>query len=78
MAAGLHMMVGPLTTLLSFIPFLGDFGSGMIRFVLTVAAAIISLVFYLAIYYWWVVLIIIVCVFAFIMYKKKGAQPQSA
>jgi hypothetical protein len=78
MSAGLHMMVGPLTTLLSFIPFLGEFGSGMIRFVLTVAAAIISLVFYLAIYYWWVVLIVIVGVFAFIMYKKKGAQPQSA
>lgn len=78
MSAGLHMMVGPLTTLLSFIPFLGEFGSGMIRFVLTVAAAIISLVFYLAIYYWWVVLIVIVVIFGFIMYKKKGAQPQAA
>jgi len=78
MSAGLNMMVGPLNTLLDFIPFIGQFGAGMIRFVLTVAAAIISLVFYLAIYYWWVVLILIVAIFAFVMYKKKGAQPQAA
>ncbi len=73
MSAGLNMMVGPLTTLLDFIPYIGEFGAGLIRFVLTLIAAIISVVFYLAIYYWWVVLLVVAAIVAFIVYRKKSA-----
>ncbi len=78
MSAGLNMIVGPLTTLLDFIPVIGQFGAGLIRFVLTLVAAVISIVFYMAIYYWWVVLIAIAVIVGFIIYKKKSAQPQAA
>ncbi|HNR87568.1 MAG TPA: TMEM43 family protein [Spirochaetota bacterium] len=78
MAAGLNGMVGPLTTLLDFIPYVGEFGAGAIRFVLTLVAAIISIVFYLLVYYWWIVLIIVAGVVGFLIYRKKMAKPAAA
>lgn len=79
MSAGLNMMLGPITTLLDFIPFIGTLGASAIRFVLTLTAAILSLVFYFAIYYWWVILIVVgVVVIAIVMKKKGGAAPAAA
>ncbi len=78
MAAGLNMLVGPLTTLLDFIPYVGEFGAGLIRFILTIVAAVLSLIFYLLVYYWWIVLIIVAGVVGFLIYKKKSAAPASA
>ncbi len=78
MSVGLNGMVGPITTLLDFIPYVGEFGASAIRFVLTLVAAILSIVFYLLVYYWWIVLIIVAAVVGFLVYRKKTAAPKPA
>jgi hypothetical protein len=78
MSVGLNGMVGPITTLLDFIPYVGEFGASAIRFVLTLVAAVLSVVFYLLVYYWWIVLIIVAAVIGFLIYRKKMAPPKAA
>jgi hypothetical protein len=78
MAAGLMGMVGPITTLLEFIPFLGGLGSGLIKVVLALVALLLSAIFWWVIKLWWLVLIVIIAVAAFLIYKKKSAHPAAA
>lgn len=75
MAAGLIMMAGPITTLLEFIPLIGGLGSGMIRFILGLAALVISAVFWWVVKLWWLVLLILIGLglFLYINKKKKAA-----
>lgn len=71
MAIGLNGMVGPVTTLLDFIPFIGEMGAGAIRVVMTIIALILAAIFYWLIKLWWLWLIlIVVAVVAFIVIKK--------
>jgi hypothetical protein len=71
MAIGLNGMVGPITTLLDFIPFIGEMGAGAIRVVMTIVALVIATLFYWLIKLWWLWLIlIVVAVVAFIVIKK--------
>lgn len=79
MAIGLNGLVGPITTLLDFIPFLGQMGAGLIRIVLTIIALIIATVFYWAIKLWWLWLILIaVIAVVIIVLKKRKAAAASA
>jgi hypothetical protein len=71
MAIGLNGMMGPVTTLLDFIPFIGEMGAGAIRVVMTIIALVIATLFYWLIKLWWLWLIlIVVAVVAFIIIKK--------
>jgi len=78
MAIGLVLLAGPVTTLLEFIPFLGELGSGVIKVVLVIIALIISAVFYWLIKLWWLWLIIIAALIAFIIIKRRTAKPAEA
>ncbi|TGL77683.1 TMEM43 family protein [Leptospira yasudae] len=71
------MMAGPLTSLLSFIPFLGDLGSGLIKVVLGVIAFVITAITILLIKFWYIWLILLLGGIGYAIYKKKYA-PQSA
>jgi hypothetical protein len=78
MAIGLVLLAGPVTTLLEFIPFLGELGSGVIKVVLVIIALIISAIFYWLIKLWWLWLIIIAALIAFIIIRRRSAKPAEA
>jgi len=78
MAIGLNGMVGPLTTLLEFIPFLGDLGAGAIRVVLTIIALVISALFYWLIKLWFLWLILIIAGVVAMIVIKKLKKPAAA
>jgi hypothetical protein len=75
MAMGLMMLVGPITKLLEFIPFVGGMGAGLIKFVLALVAFILSVVIWWVAKLWWVILIVMVAGIAYGIYKKKAASP---
>ncbi len=78
MAAGLNMLVGPITTLLEFIPVIGSMGSGIIRFVLGLVALILSAIFWWVVKLWWLILLVILLIVGFLYYRKKSAKPAAA
>ncbi len=78
MAIGLNGMVGPLTTLLEFIPFLGDLGAGAIRVVLTIIALVISALFYWLIKLWFLWLVLIIVGVIALIVVKKMKKPATA
>jgi hypothetical protein len=77
MWAGFSMMSGPLLTLLEFIPFVGDFGAGAIKFVLGVVAFILTAITIILVKFWYVWLIIIVGGIGFAIYKRNQAKAQA-
>ncbi|TAL39654.1 MAG: hypothetical protein EPN93_00865, partial [Spirochaetes bacterium] len=79
MAAGLMMLVGPITTLLEFIPFIGGLGSGLIKVVLAIVAFVLSAIFWWVVKLWWLILLVVLGFVAFGIYKKKtAAAPKPA
>jgi len=78
MAIGLNGMAGPLTTLLEFIPFLGDLGAGAIRVVLTIIALVISALFYWLIKLWFLWLILIIAGVVAMIVIRKMKKPATA
>ena len=78
MAIGLNGMVGPLTTLLEFIPFLGELGAGAIRVVLTIIALVISALFYWLIKLWFLWLVLIIAGVIALIVVKKMKKPAAA
>ncbi|WP_036095834.1 TMEM43 family protein [Leptospira weilii] len=77
MFSSFTLMAGPLTSLLSFIPFVGDLGGGLIKVVLGVIAFVITAITILLIKFWYVWLIILLGAIGYGIYKKKYAS-QSA
>ncbi|GIX43512.1 MAG: hypothetical protein KatS3mg129_3245 [Leptospiraceae bacterium] len=55
---GLILIVGPFLDLIEMIPILGNFGAGIIRFILFVFAFIVMGISFLLIEYWYIVLIL--------------------
>jgi len=78
MAIGLNGMVGPVTTLLDFIPFIGEMGAGAIRVVMTIIALIIAALFYWLVKLWWLWLILIVVAVVAYIVIKKTRKPATA
>lgn len=78
LGGGLSMIVGPLLSLIEYIPLIGGFGAGLIRVIFFITAAVVMGITYVFLRYWYVVLIlfvILVAVVAFIaMSRRKQAQ----
>jgi hypothetical protein len=72
------MMSGPFTTLLEYIPFVGDFGSGALKFVFGVIAFIITSITIIIVKFWWLWLLIIVGGIGFGYYKRQQQKAQQA
>ena len=54
MWAGLSLLVGPVTMLLDFIPFVGTMGSSVIRFALGIVAFVITAVTIILVKFWYI------------------------
>ncbi|ASV07197.1 TMEM43 family protein [Leptospira interrogans] len=71
MFSSFTLMAGPLTSLLSFIPFVGDLGGGLIKVVLGIVAFIITAITILLIKFWYIWLVILLGGIGYGIYKKK-------
>ncbi len=60
LGGGLALLVGPLLQLIEFIPFIGGFGAGLIRFIFFAFAFVFMGVVFLLIEYWYLVLLLFV------------------
>ncbi|TGK29035.1 hypothetical protein EHQ12_00990 [Leptospira gomenensis] len=78
MFSSFTLMAGPLTSLLSFIPFLGDLGGGLIRIVLGVVAFVITAITILLIKFWYIWLLLLLGGIGYAIYKKRSATPSGA
>lgn len=78
LGGGLSLLVGPLLTLIEFIPIIGDFGAGLIRFVFFAFAFVTMGLSFLLIEYWWLVLILFVLLVAGILFIAKGRKSKAA
>ncbi|MCB1167610.1 MAG: hypothetical protein KDK33_15740 [Leptospiraceae bacterium] len=78
LGGGLSLLVGPLLTLIEFIPIIGDFGAGLIRFVFFAFAFVTMGISFLLIEYWWLVLIFFVLVVAAIIFIAKSRKSKAA
>jgi len=76
--AGLSLLVGPVTMLLDFIPFVGTMGSSVIRFVLGVVAFIIIAITSLLVQFWYIWLLLILGGLGYGYYKKKNTTASPA
>ncbi|MCB1144854.1 MAG: hypothetical protein KDK54_21585 [Leptospiraceae bacterium] len=76
MWASFVMMAGPMTTLLEYIPFVGDFGSGIIKFVLGALAFVITFVTIVLVKFWYIWLLILIGSIGFAIYTRKNQQAQ--
>lgn len=74
---GLSMLVGPLLQLIEFIPFIGKFGAGTIRFIMFVFAFIVMGLTFLLIEYWYIVLILAVILTAVAIYVGISRSKKS-
>ncbi|HMV40927.1 MAG TPA: TMEM43 family protein [Leptospiraceae bacterium] len=79
MWAGLSLLVGPVTMLLDFIPFVGTLGSSAIRFFMGVVAFVLTTITILLVKFWYIWLLLIIGGLGYGYYKKKNASatPQS-
>ncbi len=68
-----NLLVGPLLALLSFIPFIGEFGKTALSFALGMIAFIITASTILLVKFWYVWLIIGLAAIGYAIYKKKAA-----
>ncbi|EQA73113.1 TMEM43 family protein [Leptospira noguchii] len=71
MFSSFTLMAGPLTSLLSFIPFVGDIGGGLIKVILGIVAFIITAVTILLIKFWYIWLLLLLGGIGYGIYKKK-------
>lgn len=78
MWASFALMAGPITALLDFIPFVGELGSGVIRFAMGIVAFLITTLTILLVNLWWVLLLVILGFVGFGYYKKKNAVSKPA
>ena len=78
LGGGLSLLVGPLLTLIEFIPLIGDFGAGLIRFIFFVFAFFTMGITFLLIEYWYLVLIFFVLVAVAILFIAKSRKSKSA
>ncbi|MBK8396979.1 MAG: hypothetical protein IPL26_17330 [Leptospiraceae bacterium] len=78
MWASFSLLVGPITMLLDFIPFVGSMGSSVIRFVLGVVAFILTSLIIILIQFWYVWLLLIIGALGYGYYKKKNATAAAA
>ncbi|MCB1176788.1 MAG: hypothetical protein KDK36_04320 [Leptospiraceae bacterium] len=78
MWASFVLMTGPLMTLLEFIPFVGEFGAGALRFVFGVVAFVITAITIILVKFWYIWLLLILGALGYGIYKRKFAdQAQS-
>ena len=78
LGGGLSLLVGPLLTLIEFIPIIGDFGAGLIRFVFFAFAFVAMGITFLLIEYWWLVLILFILAIVAILFIAKGRKSKAA
>lgn len=78
LGGGLSLLVGPLLTLIEFIPIIGDLGAGLIRFVFFVFAAVVMGIVFLLIEYWYLVLALFVIAVIAIIFIAKGRKSKAA
>jgi hypothetical protein len=72
MWAALAAMIGPVTTLLDFIPFIGGLGAGALRFLMGGVAFVLTLITILFINLWYVLLIGLFAAVGYGYYKRKN------
>ncbi|MBM9502335.1 TMEM43 family protein [Leptospira sp. 201903071] len=77
MFSSFTLMAGPLTSLLSFIPFVGDLGGGLIKVVLGVIAFVLTAITILLVKFWYIWLILLLGAIGYAIYKKKFAPATS-
>lgn len=78
MWASFSLLVGPITMLLDFIPFVGTMGSSVIRFVLGIVAFVITAITILLVKFWYIWLLLILGGLGYGYYKKKNASATPA
>ncbi len=71
MWAALAALIGPVTALLDFIPFIGGLGATALRFLMGGVAFILTLLTILLINLWWVLLIVLFAAVGYGYYKRK-------
>ncbi|AOP34808.1 hypothetical protein A0128_13680 [Leptospira tipperaryensis] len=77
MFSSFTLMAGPLTSLLSFIPFVGDLGGGLIKVVLGVIAFVLTAITILLVKFWYIWLVLLLGAIGYAIYKKKYAPATS-
>jgi hypothetical protein len=78
MWASFSLLVGPITMLLDFIPFVGTMGSSVIRFALGVVAFVITAITIVLVKFWYIWLLLIIGGLGYGYYKKKNAPAKPA
>ncbi len=68
---GLVLLTGPILQLIEFIPIIGGFGEGLIKFVFLIFSVVVMGLAFLIIEYFWFILIAIIALAAFLIFKKK-------
>ncbi|MBP7281000.1 MAG: hypothetical protein KBA66_05455 [Leptospiraceae bacterium] len=76
--SGLSLLIGPVTMLLDFIPFVGTMGSSVLRFALGVVAFVIIAITSILVQFWYIWLLLIVGAVGYGYYKKKNAAATPA
>ena len=78
LGGGMAMIVGPLLSLIEYIPIIGGFGAGLIRVIFFIIAAVVMAITYFFLRYWYIVLILFIILIAVVAYiamsRKKKAQ----
>ena len=77
LGGGLSALVGPLLSLIEYIPFIGGFGANLVRIIFMVFAFVVMGVTYLLIDYWFIVLILFIAITAYFIFKAKGKQKEA-
>ncbi|TGK00113.1 hypothetical protein EHQ53_04660 [Leptospira langatensis] len=67
------LLLGPLMSLLSFIPFVGEFGKAALSIVLGIIALLITAVTILLVKFWYIWLILGLAAIGFAIYKRRAA-----
>ncbi len=71
---GSSLAIGPFIKLIEFIPLIGNFSSGVIRFILAIFSFIVMGITFLVLEYWYIILIIGVLMIATIIVLAKRKQ----
>ncbi|MEQ9363122.1 MAG: TMEM43 family protein [Leptospirales bacterium] len=77
LGGGLSMIVGPLLSLIEYIPLIGGFGAGLIRVIFFIISAIVMAITYFFLRYWYIVLILFVILMAVIAYVAMSRRKQA-
>ncbi len=77
LGGGMSMIVGPLLSLIEYIPLIGGFGAGLIRVIFFIIAAVVMAITYVFLRYWWVILILFVILVAVVAYIAMSRRKQA-